>query len=217
MYPWGLSFDAADEVFVEALEARPSPGAGRWSQAYLSLHSRGATRPSFRWRLWWGFAKYAAVRSALRPCPAARNRGQSNYRRPLLIRIDDIVAALILSLSMLRRLETKHADASSNPGVLPADFEHWRALALRASNQAGVACLLKVVLSISWFLWAPGHVGQQVFQLVGLLLFVAWVVALVWAWQISTDAHHLRRRLGIELRRRSEAPKEGDPPRPSER
>jgi hypothetical protein len=130
--------------------------------------------------------------------------------------IDEIVAALILSLSMLRRLEAKHASSSSSPGVSTADFERWRALALRASNQAGLASLLKVVLSQSWFLWSPGHVGQKVYQLVGLLIFVSWVIALVWAWHISTEAHHLRRQLGIEPRRRSESTK-NDPPQPSEK
>jgi hypothetical protein len=83
-----------------------------------------------------------------------------------------------------------------------------------------------VVLSLGWFLppmflpglpWAPARIGERVFQLVGLPIFVAWVVVLVWAWKISTDADHLRRQLGIEPRRRSETSnKDREPPRPSE-
>jgi hypothetical protein len=120
-----------------------------------------------------------------------------------VFRIDDILAALFLSLAMLRRLEAKRASRAAFPGVSVEDFERWRALALRAYSQAAVASLLKVLLNVAWFDLAATHVRAPFFQLVGLLIFMGWVIGLVSAWRIATDANHLRRQLGIDLRRRS--------------
>jgi hypothetical protein len=120
-----------------------------------------------------------------------------------VFRIDDILAALFLSLAMLRRLEVKRASRDAFPGVSEQDFARWRALAMRAYNQSAAASLLKVVLSFAWFKLAAPFVPTPFFQLVGLLIFMGWVIGLVSAWRISTDAHQLRRQLGIDLRRRS--------------
>jgi len=82
-------------------------------------------------------------------------------------------------------------------------LEAWRSLALRAYDRAALSCLLKVGLSAAWFWAAPTIVPAPFFQLVGLGIFMAWVIGLVSAWRLATDAHHLRQRLGIDLRRRS--------------
>jgi hypothetical protein len=119
-----------------------------------------------------------------------------------VFRIDDILAALFLSLAMLRRLEAKRASREAFPEVSEQDFEGWRALALRAYTRAAAACALKVVLSAIWFWLGPRFVPAPFFQLVGLAIFMGWVIGLVSAWRISTDANHLRQRLGIDLRRR---------------
>jgi len=120
-----------------------------------------------------------------------------------VFRIDDILAALFLSLAMLRRLEAKRASREAFPAVSEQDFEAWRALALRAYDRAALSCLLKVVLSAIWFWLGMRFVPPPFFQLVGLAVFMGWVVGLVSAWRIATDAHHLRRKLGIDLRRRA--------------
>jgi hypothetical protein len=120
-----------------------------------------------------------------------------------VFRIDDILAALFLSLAMLRRLEAKRASREAYPAVSEQDFEAWRALALRAYDRSALSSFLKVVLSAAWFWLAPPFVPAPFFQLVGLAIFMGWVIGLVSAWRISTDAHHLRQRLGIDLRRRS--------------
>jgi hypothetical protein len=120
------------------------------------------------------------------------------------IKIDDIFAALILSLVMLRRIEVRTAAQEQNPHVPPARFEEWRALALRAYDQIGVASAAKVVLSLGWYFLAMKlQIGVPWFQLFGLCVFMAWTIALVWAWKIATDARHLRLQLGIQLRRRA--------------
>lgn len=120
------------------------------------------------------------------------------------IKIDDILAALILSLAMMRRIEVRTASPEQNPRVAPEDFETWRALALRAYDQTGLASALKVVSSVGWFaLCVQLGLGYPWLQLGGLAVFVTWIVLLIWAWKIGTDARHLRLSLGIELRRRS--------------
>lgn len=119
-----------------------------------------------------------------------------------MFRIDDILAALFLSLAMLRRLEAKRVSREAYPAVSEQDFEGWRSLALRAYGRAALFCLLKVVLSAGWFWLGARFVPPPFFQLVGLGIFMGWVIGLVSAWRLSTDANHLRQRLGIDLRRR---------------
>lgn len=120
------------------------------------------------------------------------------------IKIDDILAALILSLVMMRRLEVRTATHAQNPAVPPERFEEWRSLALRAYAMISVACAAKVALSLGWYAVALKlRVAPPWFQLGGLLVFLGWAITLVWAWKIATDARYLRLQLGIQLRRRS--------------
>jgi hypothetical protein len=97
----------------------------------------------------------------------------------LEIKIDDIFAALMLSLIMMRRIEVKSTEASQNPTVEVKQFEAWKTLGLRAG------------------------VGFPWFQLGGFAIFVSWAIALIWAWKIATDARHMRLSLGIQVRRRA--------------
>lgn len=118
----------------------------------------------------------------------------------------DIFAALLLTLSMMRHLEAKRARSELYPAVPREQFERWRALALRGFGRAAVACAAMVVASNAWLLVATRWLAltnrshELVFRLVGLAIFIGWVVALVSAWRIITDASHLRRQLGIERR-----------------
>lgn len=122
------------------------------------------------------------------------------------IKIDDILAALILSLAMVRRLEVRTANHAQNPTVPLEGFEKWRSLALRAYAMIGVACAAKVALSLGWYAVALKlGVATPWFQLVGLLVFLGWAITLIWAWKVATDARYLRVQLGIQLRRRSPA------------
>ena len=120
------------------------------------------------------------------------------------IKIDDILAALMLSLIMMRRIEIKGSELAHNPSVPPERFAAWKALALRAHNQVAIGCLAKVVLSVSWYaLGMSLGVGFPWFQLGGFLIFSGWAVTLIWAWKLGTDARLLRLRLGIQVRRRT--------------
>jgi hypothetical protein len=58
--------------------------------------------------------------------------------------IDDILAALILSLFMFRRLEVLTVQASDNPHVPPEQFAAWRNTALFGYRIGAIACAAKV-------------------------------------------------------------------------
>ena len=116
-----------------------------------------------------------------------------------VIRIDDIIAALLMSLAMLRRLEAKSAPSE---GVDVRAFRHWQVQAVAIYGRVAVMCLAKIVLNLSWQAIATAasfHRGWL--QGGGAVIFMAWAVAMVFAWRRSTDVHHLRLSLGISLRR----------------
>jgi hypothetical protein len=118
------------------------------------------------------------------------------------VRIDDILAALLLSLAMMRRIAVRTARADDHPNVPRADFERWRSLALKAFDLIAVGSLLKVVLNQAWVALAlTSAIGAPWFQLGGLLFTLGWIVSLVWGWKIATDARVRRLELGIELKR----------------
>jgi len=119
------------------------------------------------------------------------------------IGIDDILAALLLSLIMYRRLEVLSVREQDNPHVSPERFRHWRASALSGYNLGAIACLLKVVLNIAWFGLSRGNPTMQVVG--GLSLFVGWIIAIVFAWRRTTEANVMRREYGI-LRRHEASP-----------
>jgi hypothetical protein len=112
--------------------------------------------------------------------------------------VDNVVAALLLSLAAMRRLEVIGVERSDNPHVSDADFARWRAMALRAHNVAALASLIKVLASVVWF-WLFSTT-DKVLQIGGLVIFIAWIGALVWAWRQSTEARALREQLRIERR-----------------
>ena len=122
------------------------------------------------------------------------------------VQVDDIFAALILSLAMLRRLDVRTTQASQNPSVAEAEFQRWRSLALRAYDLVAIASGAKVVLSLAWYAGGLAlGVGTPWFQLVGFLVFLGWALALIWAWKLGTDARVMRLQLGIRLRREQSA------------
>jgi hypothetical protein len=122
------------------------------------------------------------------------------------VQVDDIFAALILSLAMLRRLDVRTTQPSQNPSVPEAEFQRWRSLALRAYDLVAIASAAKVVASLGWYAGGLAlGVGAPWFQLVGFLVFLGWALALIWAWKIGTDARVMRLQLGIRLRREQPA------------
>ena len=109
----------------------------------------------------------------------------------------------------MRRLEVKNTLAEHNPAVPRERFDAWRRKALLAYTWVAGASAGKVVMSVGWY-WGAMQLGVPApwFQLVGLLIFMTWLISLVWAWKMGTDAAVLRRQLGIQLRPR--APRSAD-------
>ena len=128
------------------------------------------------------------------------------------LRVDDLLAALILSLVMMRRIEVRTARTEDNPGVPAEKFAGWRRRALRAYDWVAWSSLAKIIGSVGWLLIAVRlGIGAPWFQLVGFTVFFGWLLSLVWAWKAATDAAHLRRELGIQLRSRQVRPADGKP------
>lgn len=111
-----------------------------------------------------------------------------------MVRIDDLLAALLLTLVMLRRLEVLRITREDNPRVSEQDFERWKRAELGGYKLAAIACFGKVVLSLAWF--SLVQVSPWL-QIGGATIFAVWVIALVSAWRTITDARGLRGELGI--------------------
>lgn len=115
------------------------------------------------------------------------------------IRLDDILAALLLTLAMMRRLEVKGAVQPPGSGE---GFLAWRRQALRIYGSVAAACLGKIVLNISWFYFALSMaLPSLLIQGVGAALFISWVLFLIWSWKAATEATHVRLKLGVSLKR----------------
>lgn len=116
--------------------------------------------------------------------------------------IDDIVAAILLSFIMLRRLEAKSARAEYNPHLTPDVFESWRKLLLFAYHLGAAACALKVAASLSWqWLALRYQVGEPWFRVVPAAVFIAWVITLLSVWRQVSEARTQQERLKIVVRR----------------
>lgn len=124
-----------------------------------------------------------------------------------MFRLDDIVAALILTLCMMRRLEVLGAGYEQNAHVRQADFEAWRDGSIAAYNLCAIACVVKVLLSAGWFILAA---PPPWLQIGGAAIFVGWVVAMVVAWRRTTEWGIRRRELRIETRRTKRAAPDAD-------
>lgn len=120
--------------------------------------------------------------------------------------IDDIIAALFLSLIMYRRLEVLTIQAADNPHVPEARFREWRAMALLGYNVGALACLAKVILNQVWFRFVSQGEPSFGLSVGGFLIFGGWVIALVWAWRRITEANAIRSELAIQRRQPPQKP-----------
>jgi hypothetical protein len=118
--------------------------------------------------------------------------------------IDDILAALILSLFMFRRLEVLTIQASDNLHVPPEQFAAWKNAALSGYRIGAIACAAKVVLNQTWF-HLMKHGSPLVLSLGGISIFLGWILALVWSWRQTTEANAIR--VELQIRRPEPPPK----------
>lgn len=117
--------------------------------------------------------------------------------------IDDFVAAVLMTLAMMRRLEVLTVSKDNNGHVREADFDNWRKLALSGYNQAAAASAIKVLLSFGWFYFA--FPNQSMLVIGGITIIIVYIFAMVNAWRRTTEAAALRKDLHI-LRRGERGP-----------
>ena len=115
--------------------------------------------------------------------------------------IFDILAAVFLMLSMMRRLEVKSVQARDYPRVPTSELEAWRTRSMRNYEFTAAVCLAKILLGQLWIAFALPQVPRWLTVLTGLLLDGGWAVALILAWRHLTDAAAERARLGLTVRR----------------
>lgn len=119
----------------------------------------------------------------------------------MLLQIDDILAALLMLLASLRRLEAKSAPPEQNAHVPEAVFASWKRAAVGAYSLAAGAAAAKIVLNVAWRFLAAGRVPSAIYQAGGVAFFAAWAIATVVAWRRATDARSQRFQHSIQLRR----------------
>jgi hypothetical protein len=118
----------------------------------------------------------------------------------MMFKADDVLAAAILSIIMLRRIEILRLQEADYPAVPGAEFNRWRELTLSAYRLGAVACVLKLVANQAWFF---AFSQKPAFLVVGgASIFISWLVSVVIAWRRSTEARILRGALGIGSRPR---------------
>lgn len=120
-----------------------------------------------------------------------------------MIRIDDILAALILSLFMFRRLEVLTIRIEDNPHLPAEKLEAWRRFTLTGYTIGAAVCAAKVVLSLGWFWLFQSSPTLLVWG--GLSIFAGWVIGLVWCWRRTTEANAVR--VELQIQRRPPPPK----------
>ncbi|MCC6666384.1 MAG: hypothetical protein IT375_21705 [Polyangiaceae bacterium] len=111
------------------------------------------------------------------------------------------VLALVFGIWLtVRKLDVRRREAADHPGVEPAEFERWKAMALGAYNLGSLGCFAKLALDYLLQLGGPRvGVPWPVIRVGGAGLFVAWVVLLVTVWVQAHRAKKLQEKLGLQL------------------
>lgn len=103
---------------------------------------------------------------------------------------DDLIVAVILMVTMLRRLGAITIRREDNPHVTDADFATWRSQALSNYNRLAVACVLKVIASALWAVSVLNILAisdpKPALVIGGLTIFAVWVVVAVMTWRPLT-------------------------------
>ena len=113
----------------------------------------------------------------------------------------DVIAALLLMLALMRRLEIKSVNQADFPHVTSDDFQHWRRVALRPHRIAALACLGKIAFGQAWLALLFGRVPHVATFAFNFAVVAAWIITLVLCWKWTSDARGLRERLGLFLPR----------------
>jgi len=121
----------------------------------------------------------------------------------------DILVLVIMGLFTLKRMDVRATDARAFPVVPGAQFDAWKALALRARTLSINACFAKFALNTVWFYGFRNRVIPPVLATGGWVIFLGWIFAMTYGWYLASSAEAVAERLGIVVGKRfAEAPPE---------
>ncbi len=105
-------------------------------------------------------------------------------------------------LFTLRKLDVGHRLPSNHPGVSLADFELWKATAMRAYGFGVWSCFLKLVADFAGrYLMQSFPPSVAMARTIGISIDVLWAGSIVLTFLKVRSSHRLAERLGIEARR----------------
>ena len=123
----------------------------------------------------------------------------------------DILVLVIMALFTLKRMDVRSTDPRSFPGVPAAEFDAWKALALRSRSISVNACFAKFALNSVWFYGFGARVIPPVLATGGWVIFLGWIFAMTYAWYLASTAEGEAERLGIIVGKRFAQPAPADP------
>ena len=110
-----------------------------------------------------------------------------------------VIAAVVTLFAMRSRIGVKWAKPEDSPGVAPKQFAVWKAMALRGYHVAAGASVGKTLFDIVWMTLGSGAVTARGYMIGGSSVTFTWIIAIVYAWWLTTEARGMREKLGIQL------------------
>jgi hypothetical protein len=123
----------------------------------------------------------------------------------------DILVLVIMALFTLKRMDVRATDPRSFPAVPAAEFDAWKALALRSRNLSVNACFAKFALNSVWFYGFGTRVIPPVLATGGWVIFLGWIFAMTYGWYLASTAEGEAERLGIVVGKKFAEPPPVDP------
>jgi hypothetical protein len=112
----------------------------------------------------------------------------------------DLIAAVVLMLAMLRRLEVKNIRLEEHPRVDGSVLGSWRERTLRMYRFTAMASASKVVLGQLWVVLLLTRVPRWLTIVSGFLIDGGWIACLVVGWMHATNLAAERASLGLAPR-----------------
>jgi hypothetical protein len=114
----------------------------------------------------------------------------------------DIVAILLGIFLALRKSDVRSEDSGRHPRVALADFDRWRAEAIRAYSIGTRVCFAKVLIDFGFLAILQHYAINLALQRgIGVTLDVLWVGTLLVSWVGARRAKRLAEQFGIDFTR----------------
>jgi hypothetical protein len=125
----------------------------------------------------------------------------------------DILALILGILFTIRRLDVRKREPEQFPQVDPAAFARWKRTELGAYMVGSTACFMKILVDYSFrFIASRTGLDWNIVRAVGGSIFLAWVIAMLYAFFRTGRGRRLREELGINLAQAPEPPRDPEDP-----